>query len=476
MMSEAKRLHPVSVIFTTLQSLRQIIFGILPIAILAIGDGMFLYLFLGLIVILLLVIGFSVLTWMRYTYRVEEDQLRIEHGVFIRKKRTISKHRIQSIDLSQNIIHRVFGLTKVQIETAGSDHKIDAALHAVTMEEGKYLHDQLKYKKEAVTEESDNKEENIHYPERKVEVKELLIAGSTSASFGFIIGLVALGITELESFIPDSFYNQATSWVVNQAIEMLIFMALLFFILLWGLGILVTLIQYWNFTITRYEKELFITRGLLEKKQMTIPLKRIQAVGIKETILRQPLGFATVYVEIASGEVSKNADVKTLLFPLMRKKEINSFLEKILSEYVLPEDNFTPLPKRALPYYLFRAGVVPFIASIVVAFSAIDWIGIPLIATGLALILGYFQFKSTGYHLDGKQLVVQARLVNKDTTLLKHHRLQSFAVKAHFLHRYQQLASVDTAILSKLAGRHMIIKEMDAESASKLLEWYSYES
>lgn len=474
MMSEPKRLHPVSVIFTTIQTFKQLILGFLPVAILAIGDGMFFYLVLGIGVLLILIIGFSVLTWMRYTYQVEEDQLRIEHGVFIRKKRTISKHRIQSIDLSQNIIHRLFGLTKVQIETAGSDHKIDAALHAVTIQEGKSLHDQLKYKKEVEIQRTDDQVEVVSYPSKQVSTKELLIAGSTSASFGFIIGLFVLGFSELEVIIPDSFYNQASAWVVNLTIQAMIVMALIFFIIVWGLGIVVTLFQYWNFTITRYEKELFITRGLLEKKQMTIPLKRIQAVGIKETIVRQLFGFSTVYVEIASGEVNNNGDMKTLVFPLMKRKEINAFLAEILPEYHLPTEKQMKLPKRALPYYLIRMAFIPFIASIVVGFIAMDWIVVTLIAFVLSIVLGYFQYHTTRYQLSDNQLMIQTRVFNKDILLLKHHRLQSFAVKQHFLHRRHNLASIDTAILSRLAGRHVMLKEVDVESVLQLADWYSY--
>ncbi|MFB1050012.1 PH domain-containing protein [Paraliobacillus sp. JSM ZJ581] len=473
-MSKPKRLHPISVIFTTVQTFRKNILGLLPIAILAIGDGMFFYLVLGIAVLFLLIIGFSVLTWMRYTYQVEEDQLRIEHGVFIRKKRTISKHRIQSIDLSQNIIHRLFGLTKVQIETAGSDQEIDAALHAVTIQEGKQLHDQLKYKKEVEIQHTGDIVEKVNDPSRQVKITELLIAGSTSASFGFIIGLIALGFSELEVIIPDSFYNQASAWVVNLTMEAIIVMALIFFIIVWGLGILVTLLQYWDFTITRYEKELFITRGLLEKKQMTIPLKRIQAVGIKETVVRQLFGFSTVYVEIASGELNTNGDMKTLLFPLMKRKEINAFLAEILPEYHLPTEKNVKLPKRALPYYLIRTAIIPLIGLIVVAFLAMDWIVVALVFFALAIVLGYFQYRSTRYQLSDNQLMIQTRVVNNDILLLKHRRLQSFAVKQHFIHHRHNLASIDTAILSKLAGRHIILKELEVESALQLADWYSY--
>ncbi|GAE91899.1 hypothetical protein JCM21714_866 [Gracilibacillus boraciitolerans JCM 21714] len=479
-MSEPKRLHPAAMIFNTIQAIRQTIFGFLPLVILAVGNDMWIYVIIGASVLAALIIIFSILSWFRYTYQLQEDQIRIHQGILIRKKRTISKHRIQSIDLSQNLIHRILGLTKVQIETAGSDHRIDAALSAVTMAEGKKLHDQLKYKKQVVQEEEVTETtveaEAVDYPQKKITPKALVIAGSTSGSFGIILGLFGLGFSELESVIPDRFYNNVSEWMFSQAMQVLIIFAIIIFIILWALGILTTLIQYWNFTITRYDKELFITRGgLIEKKQSTIPLKRIQAVGIKETLIRQPLGFATLYVEIASGEIGQNQDMHTLIFPLIRKSQVAAFIQELLPEYHYQTEGMISLPKKSIPYYLFRLGILPFIATIVIAILFFEFAWIPLMVTGLACLYGYFQFQTTGYLLQDQQLMIQSRGgISKDTALVHHKRLQSLKKKQHILHRKQELATLDTAILNKFVGRHLVVRELKVEDVDKIADWYSY--
>src|SRR5699024_1446035 len=77
------------------------------------------YIYLGVAIFLILLITFSILSWYRFSYRVENEELRIEYGIFIRNKRYISKNRIQSIDLTAGVVHRLFRLVQVQIETAG---------------------------------------------------------------------------------------------------------------------------------------------------------------------------------------------------------------------------------------------------------------------------------------------------------------------------------------------------------------------
>ena len=86
-------------------------------------------------IILSLIIG--IISWLRYTYRVEDGELRIESGVFVRKKRYIPFERIQSLDFSEGILQRPFGLVKVRVETAGSSGSQDAeaVLTAITKAE-----------------------------------------------------------------------------------------------------------------------------------------------------------------------------------------------------------------------------------------------------------------------------------------------------------------------------------------------------
>ncbi len=262
----------------------------------------------------------------------------------------------------------------------------------------------------------------------------------------------------------------------SQAIQILILLAIVALIILWLLGILVTLIQYWDFTITRYEKELFITRGLLEKKQSTIPLKRIQAVGVVETIIHQPLGLAKIYVDIASGEMGSDSEMHTVLFPLIRKSEVQNFLRELLPEYEYNIEQWISLPKRAFPYYLFRLAILPLIVTIVFYFTLTDWAYIPLIVTILACLLAYFQYKTIGYEIKGEHLFIRNRDLSKDTIIVKHRRLQAMKKKNNILFKKKQnLASLDTAILNKFLGRHFIVRDLEQEDVDKISDWYSYQ-
>src|SRR5690625_6395978 len=111
-------------------------------------------------------------------------------------------------------------------------------------------------------------------------------------------------------------------------------------------GMAGTMIKYGNFTIIKKAEELFITRGLLEKKERTIPLKRIQAIRIEESIIRQPFGYVTIHAEVAGGSMD-NSDGIPVLFPIMKASEVDDFLQTLLPDYGPVTVERTRIPKRS---------------------------------------------------------------------------------------------------------------------------------
>ncbi|WP_077324604.1 PH domain-containing protein [Virgibacillus siamensis] len=472
-MSEQKRLHPAAVFFNFIKVVKEAAFAII-LGFITFQDTSLLYFVLGASAVLILLIVFSVLSWYRYTYRVEDDELRIEYGIFIRKKRYISKNRIQSIDLTSSVIHRIFKLTRVNIETAGSGTGAEASLKAVKLSEGEALRQELKtvsaFERDVEAEEAEE-----DWPSSTITFKRLFIAGTTSGSIGVILAIAAFGSSELEQFIPDDFYDNTFEWIIGLGIILIVVLGLFSLLLLWVLGIAGTMIKYGNFTITKMEDELFITRGLLEKKQLTIPLKRIQAVGIQESLIRQPLGYVTVYAEIAGGSMDKGEDFSSVLFPIMKADEVETFLQKFLPEYAGITNDLTPLPKRARKFYLIRASFLFLIPPIVSALIYPQLIWAPLLVLAATVYLGILRHKDGGYRLDGERLTVRYRFFSRDTLTMYHKRVQSFEKKQHKIHIKQKLATVKLSIIGKMGmGKHFTVKELEESDANTLSDWYSY--
>ncbi|TFJ92065.1 PH domain-containing protein [Lentibacillus salicampi] len=477
-MSEAKRLHPAAIIFNLIKTIREFLFAII-LGFITFRDESLLYFILILAGLVVIFITSSVLTWYRYTYRVEDDELRIEYGVFIRKKRYISKNRIQSIDLTSGVIHRIFKLTKVQIETAGSGTDAEASLSAVKLAEGEALRQELKSRslESAGDDEFADETAETSNPSSTIRFKRLFLAGTTSGSIGVIMALAATAFSQVEQFIPEQFYESSVQWLIGLGIIIIAVMTIVGLLLLWLFGIAGTIIKYGNFTITGNEHELFITRGLLEKKQVTIPLKRIQAVGIQESIIRQPLGFVTVYAEVAGGSMRKGEDFSSILFPIMKRDEVEDFLQTFLPAYAGLQRELRPLPKRARKFYIMRSSILFLLATVAVGIFFPSFIWAPLVLLAGSVFLGWLRHKDGGFRVQGRRLTIRHRLFSRNTIMIFHKRIQAFEEKQHKVQKLQRLETMRLSIVGTMgAGTHFTMKDLEESHTDELSDWYSHRS
>ncbi|WP_209366695.1 PH domain-containing protein [Sediminibacillus dalangtanensis] len=481
MMSEAKRMHPAATIFNFIAMIKDVLIPAVigSFALIRNIDAPSWVWALVILGLLLAIIGFSFLSWYRFTYRIEGEELRIESGIFIRKKRYISKNRIQSIDLTAGVIHRIFRLVKVEVQTAGSDNAAEAGLKAVSRKEGELLREALKRAKAeatAETEESSGVEEPKMVAQRTIGVKRLLLAATTSGGIGVFLSLFAVVGSQINQIIPDGFFTNVYNWAIHLSIVLLLVFILLVCVVVWLMAVAGTLLRYSFFSIRKYEKELFITRGLLEKKQVTVPLNRIQGIRIQENIFRQPLGYAAVYVEVAGGALDKNDDFSIALFPLLKRTEIQSFVQEYLPGIQI-EDRWGLLPTRSARRFVLRSTipVVVIAAPLLYFFPSYSWMALIVIAA--AAVLGYLRFRDAGFILTEKQLSFRSRMLSRETIVVDRKRIQSLSTSNHWFQRRKSLQTVYFSIASHSGvGKSFLVKDMENKDAEAIRDWYSFHS
>ena len=167
--------------------------------------------------------------------------------------------------------------------------------------------------------------------------------------------MLAVGSQFLDDFFPDDFVRRLVETLAPNWLMVLLILVPAGLLLAWLLAIAGTVLAYAGFTLSREGDFLYIKRGLLERREATIPLSRIQAVRISEGLLRQPFGLASLRVESAG--YGEDAGVSTMLFPLLPRDEVEEFLAAAAPEFAVAPA-VEPLPRRALRRYVFRATVL----------------------------------------------------------------------------------------------------------------------
>ncbi len=466
--TQPQRLNPASIYFNLIRIIKETILGLSAGLILTIKQSMFYFLIFVGVFLAFLIIS-SILSWLRFTYRVENDELRIEQGVFIRKKRYVPLNRIHKIDFTANVVHRIFGLVKIQIDTA-STGGAEVSLSAVTKKKGEQLKGALKKRAENLEDLTIEENEKIDVITEKISWQRLFITGTTSGSAGLILAFILLIFSQASDIIPESIYESTFQWLDSLSVFFIVSLVIALLILLWLFGIAGTMIRYGNFEISKIENGLFIKRGLLETKELTIPFDRIQAIGIEQSILRQPIKFVSIVAVVAGGSADK-LETYPVLFPLIREKEVNQFLQKFLPAYGPVKTELQPLAKKGLKYYLFNTSILAIIATLVVLYFFPTFSWIPLIFVLISGWFGWLRYKDGGYTIEGKRLTLRKRFLNKSTMIIYHKRIQSFERFQHKLQRMQKLSSIQTPLLGALLGKY---KHFHDDDADKMAEWFSY--
>lgn len=488
MMFEAKRLHPVAIVLNALKILKDALIPLVALVFFQGGKSSS-WDYYELVLIAIYLVGsvlYGTLAWFKFTYRVEDDEIRIDQGIIIKKKRYIRLERIQSIDVTEGILQRLFSLVKVTIDTAGSSNgKAEAVLTAIPRTEAVQFQKLLKEIKQEKTVGSEDSEEELYHETSLKEVeeveekvvfqmsfKELFLMGATSGGVGIVFaGAFALLSQYGDQLKIDRVYTEIETMVAVASGILFIILILIGLLVAYIIATIGIVLKYAYFTVKKSGNELIITRGLLERRQLTIPAHKIQAIRVVENVVRQPLGYATVYLETASGSITDHENSKVMLFPLIKKSQLKSFLERVTSDYQV-EMPMNHVPKRALRRYFYREWLwsVPVTVGAIYFFET--WGLFALLILILGTLLAYMSYREASWNITENQLTLIYRVLSKQTYIVRKPRIQSITSKQSVFQRSKQLGTIIAFSKTGLGSSDGTVVDLEEKDVAKIKSWF----
>src|SRR5919107_6338081 len=471
-MSSERHLHPVAMIIGAVSTLRRWISGLVfPGIVLLMSQGFSLrtvaLFLLAVIVVAALAAVWGFLSWRATTYVVTGNSFRLKRGVFQKSERTIPLDHVQSVDTVQGVIQRAFGVFEVRIETAGGgSSEPDASLSALDRTAARSLRREVEGTRRERVEDSGGPAVL-----RRLSTGDLLIAGATSGQIGVAFSLLAVGSQFFDDFLSDDFVRRLIETLAPNWLMVLLIFVPVGLLLAWFLAIAGTVLAYADFTLSREGDFLYIKRGLLERREATIPLSRIQAIRISEGLLRQPFGLASLRVESAG--YGEDAGGSTMLFPLLPRKEVEALLAGAAPEFA-GAPAIEPPPRRSLRRYVFRATflylIFAFAAALVsylVFQSALGLFGLFLIPPAAAY--GWLCYRDAGWAFQEDRLIVRHRSLGRKTAIAPRGHLQSRGMVSSPFQRRVRLATFLAEVASGSGGSVLRVKDLDRGAAETLV-------
>lgn len=480
------KLHWVSIIVDIIEILKVSALPLIPILLLGRRDtdetshwlvANWNILLLGAFLLFMLIS--SIIKWRRFEYWFENDELRMETGIFIKKKRYIPFERIQSLDYTESVFHRPFNLVMIKMETAGGAAPVKAELTAITKQAAKLVeYEMIEAKKrklvlsntsEQVLETDDEQNASQRKSVFNMKTKDLLLLATTSGGIGIILSGMLVALNQLKDVIPFERWFDVVSNYVTLGFALILFIIFISLFIVWLLSVAMTYFSYFDFSVMLDEEDIVITRGLLDKKSSTIPLNRVQAVRIIENPFRQLFGYATVVIDNAGGDIGQKATIT--LFPLIKKSIIATSLTDIFPGLLVDEPT-GKLPKWSRRYYyqLQFIWMVPLIG--VTTYYIYPYGLLSLLIAPLIICYGHWCHRSGAFSVAENQIVLTFRRFNLHTAYLLKHRIQSLQMKQNIFQRRKGVATISARIKSGMGAYNAELKFMSQDDAEQLLAWY----
>ncbi|PEI89384.1 PH domain-containing protein [Bacillus toyonensis] len=461
-----KRQHPI----TILLGIR--ISGLFPFILLVIfrsDENEPWYLFYFVLLFLLFVMAiFSAVKWYFKVYWIENNILHIKHGVFVKKESYLNKERVQNVSTSSNIIYQILGLTKLNIEVAGGGSEPEVMLAGIKEDKAKELIALLHKERSVVAEEVPAEEGSKTVYQLKA--KEILFASITSGRFGLVFSMLVILYTEFNQFLPEWLINKVEAYVMDNGVYELIVMTAILMAISWVISTAGYALKYANFKIERNGNEIRIVQGLFDKKEFVLKLHRIQAITVKEGILRQPFGYCSVEVEVIQSIESAGNEV--MLHPFMKKKDVQQLLAYLQLPYEM-EEEIVHLPKAALRRYIIMGWITTAVLAVPIVSASIYFKQYIALFTLIPLcigvtILAYARYTSGGYMMRENQLTMVYRGLAKYTGIMRRRHIQAVGYNQSYFQKKDELCTAAVSV----AGHRYKVKHMRKEDTLRIYNWY----
>ena len=381
---------------------------------------------IGYIVIYLCFVAYRILYYRLSGYELTDKEIKCNRGVFFRKRSVLDYKKIHAINKKQSIIHRIFGIAVLTVDSGSANTAHQAEITIVeknTVVDA--LLDELNSLKEngvrsdvgeAKTEEVllSDKDSLYRFSSGKKMLYTLINIASTAFFTVLFAALAIIVISICKGMLQLDFLGTWGEYFLY-AILITVGGVLLFSIVSFIGSIIHSFVGYYDFTITKRDNSIQISYGLLEKHTNNFSYDRIKAVKISQGLVQRILGFASIRLEVIgytvnSGDDNKNSDLGVLI-PFCKYDEIGEILGKVLPDYIPSEKQTRSVSLFPfLSWFLLifgiisgitLAGTVSVMAMLNAPAAVISAVAFAILGSALIVIIVKFVSAVLSYHTDG---------------------------------------------------------------------------
>lgn len=404
----------------------------------------------------------DLLRWRTTAYRLRADRLEVHQGVVVRRRRTLVRERIRTVDLSAHPLLRIFGLARLSVGTGdrprswvspevrwalGDEHVI--VLDPLRRADAERLRSQLLDRSPADLDRSE----------------DLLVAGRLGwARYAplSVWTVVLAGIAVAITFQVADWFD-AGARPVAVALDVADRIGAWSALTVIGAGVVLLgavarlvlhLEAWWGYRFTRGAGSLLVRRGLLTTRSVTLDESRIRGAVLVQPLGARLSGGARVDV-LATGLGADDitAVLPTTLLPVAPHTVARDVLRRVLpdlgSEHL---DRLRPHPRAALARRLGRAAAASLVLVAAAATAQLlwwltgGWLVVLALATCAGIVavtaLAVDSARALGHRLAPRHIITRRGSLHRTCAVLQRDGIIGWRIRQSVFQRRSGLVTV----------------------------------
>lgn len=443
---------------------------VLPVLIIVVltGRGEATRLWIALALAALVVAG-GVVRWRTTRYRITGERVELHSGLLSRRRRSVPRDRIRTVDLTAPLLHRAFGLSVVQVQAASgaAGDEGGLSLDAVTAPEADRLRRELLARSAAVPGVAPTGTPGS--PEAEPAARELArldwvwlrLAPLTFSSLAAIGAIGAAGFNVAGELGVDPREVDAVDAVADGLSAAPVWLAVLGGgLLLLGLAVVGSLLlfveRWWGYRLTADATgTLRVRRGLLTRRSLSVSGDRLRGVELAEPLLLRVAGRGAQASALTTG-LDGDGGGGALQPPVPRAE---AYRVASLAVHEHPKEivaaPLRPHPLAARARRLTRA-LVPAAVGVTgvwlldAAVWGTGWAGpLALLAFPAAVLLGLDRYRALGHELTVRHVVARQGSLLRRTVALRRSGVIGWTIRQS---PFQRRAGLVTLTATTAAG------------------------
>ena len=379
---------------------------------------------------------YSVVAFFRYFFYIEGDKLIVKKGVFKRSTLEIPFDRIQSINFEQTLIHRIFSVVKLKMDTAGSTTN-ELQLNALDQQMANALSEKiLQNRTLGLTPETPIEnpiEESTKDVIFNLSIPQLLKVGITENHLrsGGVILFFFIWIYDNLREVGLDFKEKLESYLpmleeVSQSLAFVLAFVILFFLSAFLISLIRTVMRFYDLKMYRVGNGFSIENGLINKKEQAAKDQKIQIFRWSQNLLQS---FANIYElqmrQATSGEGTKSQSFKVVG---LTQSDISKTRDFVFKDTVHEMSTIPEL--RVEFYYMFKRiyyWTLALVASIAGAylFDRLDLVGYMGLIWAFGMLRSYLSYSKKRFGVGKDIMLLKGGTFGRNETMILNHKIQN---------------------------------------------------